>query len=128
MLPLHHIESLIQFCSQDQKDIILELRNLVLKAAPDATEEAHSNWLSYYHTGRGGPVSAGICLIGIHPDHIRLAFIHGAFLNDPLKLLEGGSKYKKFIRISSYTSAPWDALMELLMESSHFDPYSLARL
>ena len=127
MLPIHHIESLIQFCSQDQKDIILELRDLVARAAPDATEEAHPTWLNYFHGGCGGPARARIWPNGIPPDHIRVAFIHGAFLKDSLRLLEGDRKYKKFVRINSYTSAPWSALMDLILESARFDPYSLKK-
>ena len=125
MLPYHQVETCIDHCSQDQKDIILELRNLVVKAAPDAVEVTHSRGFSYFHADRGGPVSAGICQIGIFPDHIRLAFIHGSFIKDPLRLLEGSSKYKKYIRINSYVSAPWDVLLRMIEESAHFDPRTL---
>ena len=125
MLPTRHIENLLLFSSPDQRDIVFELRNLVVEIAPDATEVIHSKGLSYYHTGRGGPVSAGICQIILQPDHIRLAFIHGAFLADPLKLLEGERLYKKYVRISSFALAPWQALKDLIAASARFDPYSL---
>ena len=70
-------------------DIIIELRNIVAAVAPSATEDIQRNGLTYYDAARGGHVSAGICLINIQVDHIRLAFIHGAFLPDPERLLNG---------------------------------------
>ena len=125
MLPTHHIETLLQFSSPDQKDIIMELRNLVAEVAPDAHEVVHSKGLTYYHAGKGGPVSAGICQIIILPDEIWLAFIHGAFLPDPQHLLEGDALYKKYVRIYSFADAPWQALKDLIATSARFDPYSL---
>ncbi len=80
--------------------------------------------LSYFHEERGGIVSAGICQIGIHRDHVRLAFIHGAFLSEPRNLFEGTEKYKRCIRLKSYDDAPWDYLKQLIEEASQFDPRS----
>ncbi len=107
-------------------EIVLELRNLIFSAAPSATEVAHSKWLSYYHKDRGGPVSAGICQIGLEPDHVRLAFVHGAFLPDPRGLLTGEVKYKRYVRLYSYEQAPWEDLRALIIASAHFDPYTLS--
>ncbi len=78
--------------------------------------------LSYFHEGRGGIVSAGICQIEIRKKHVRLAFIHGAFLPDPHKLLCGTQKAKRYIEIDSYDNAPWDDLKELILSASKFDP------
>jgi hypothetical protein len=103
----------------------LELRNLIASVTPDAAEVQHSRGFSYYDDRRGGTVSAGICQIIIYEDHVRLAFIHGAFLTDPLGLLIGGAKYKKYIRITSYKEAPWDYLKVMITESSNFDPRSI---
>jgi len=127
MLPIHQIDNLLKFCSQDHKDIVYELRNLVAEIAPTATEVVHSRGLTYFHAARGGPVSAGICQIGLYSDHIRLSFNLGVFLKDPNRLLEGKDTRlaKRYIRIDSYDQAPWDALKGLMIESSQFDPYSL---
>jgi len=103
----------------------VELRNIVASIAPDATEVVRWGGLSYYHEGRGRIVSAGICQIGIHKDHVRLAFIHGAFLPDPHSLLEGTQKYKRFVRLESYDDAPWDDLKQLITSASRFDPRSV---
>jgi hypothetical protein len=125
MLPTRSIEAHLQGQSRDRQDIVLELRNLIVALAPDAVETLHSRGMSYYHAGGGGPVSAGICQIGLFADHVRLAFIHGSFLPDPHGLLEGNPKYKKFVRIESYAQAPWEDLKELISASARFDPYTL---
>jgi len=126
MLPTHTIERLLATVPAELQEIVLELRSLVATVAPDATEKIHSKGFSYYFEQRGGPVSAGICQIGIHSDHIRLGFIHGAFLPDPKRLLVGEPKYKKHIRITSYTSADWDYYKDLMAASAAFDPYTLS--
>lgn len=125
MLPMRQIETFLERVPQHFQDTVFELRNIISSVAPDAVEAVRWGGLSYFHEGRGGIVSAGICQIGIHEDHVRLAFIHGAFLPDPRHLLEGKEKYKRFIKIYSYEDAPWDYLKELITASSHFDPYSL---
>jgi hypothetical protein len=127
MLPLHEIEAFLQHTPPHLQEIVLELRNIISSAAPDAVEVIRWGGLSYFHEGRGGIVSAGICQIGIHKDHVRLAFIHGAFLHEPRHLFEGTQKYKRFIRISSYEDAPWDYLQGLIESSSKFDPRSTAQ-
>ncbi len=125
MLPQSQIEKALERFPPDFLDIVLELRNLIASIAPDAAETAHWKGFSYYHPGRGGPVSAGICQITILPDHIQLGFIHGTFLADPLHLLEGERSYKRFIRITSFDTAPWEDLRKLIALSSAFDPRSI---
>ena len=126
MLPTHQIEKYLEHVRPGLRDVVWELRNLVASVAPDATEVMHSRGISYYHAERGGPVSAGICQIVIQEDHIRLAFIHGAFLQDPRDLFEGISRYKKYIRIYSFEDAPWEYLKEMIAASSRFDPRTLS--
>ncbi len=125
MLPIHEITTFLQHSSAPLQDIVLELRNIIASTAPDAVEVIRWGGLSYFHEGRGGVVSAGICQIGIYRDHIRLAFIHGAFLPEPRKLFEGTQKYKRYIRIESYDDAPWDYLEQLIDAASRFDPRTL---
>ena len=125
MLPERFIEKHLEYVLPELRDIVLEIRNIVASVAPHATESQHSRGFSYYHKERGGPVSAGICQIGIFPDHVRLGFIHGAFLPDPQNLLVGEPKYKKHLRIYHYEGAPWDYMRALIEASSRFDPYTL---
>jgi hypothetical protein len=125
MLPLHEVETFLQHTPAHLQEIVLELRNLIAEVTSDAVEVVRWGGLSYYHEGRGGIVSAGIAQIGIHEDHIRLAFIHGAFISDPRHLLQGTQKAKRFVRIESYESAPWEYFKELIAASAKFDPYTL---
>jgi hypothetical protein len=125
MLPLHEIDKYLQLTPAHLREIVHELRNLIISAAPDAVEIVRWGDLGYFHEGRGGLVSAGICQIEIRKDHVRLAFIHGAFLPDPHNLLEGTQKAKRVVRIESYDDAPWEHLRELIVSASKFDPRSL---
>jgi hypothetical protein len=125
MLPERYIEKYLQQVPPELRDIVLEIRNIVASVAPDATETQHSRGFSYYYKERGGPVSAGICQIGIFRDHVRLGFIHGAFLPDPQGRLVGEPKYKKHLRIYHYEDAPWEYIRQLITASSRFDPYTL---
>jgi hypothetical protein len=122
MLPIHQIENFLKFAPPQLQEIALELRNIIFSVAPDAAEVVPWGDLSYFHEGRGGIISAGICQIEIRKNHVRLAFIHGAFLPDPHKLLRGTQKAKRFIEIDSYDDAPWDDLKELILSASKFDP------
>lgn len=122
MLPIHQVETFLKYTPAPLQDIVLELRNLIAEVASDAVEVVRWGGLSYFHEGRGGIVSAGICQIGLHEGYIRLDFIHGAFLSDPRHLLEGHQKAKRFIRLKSYEEAPWEDLKQLIEESSRFDP------
>lgn len=122
MLPLHEVEIFLERFPAPQQEIVLELRNLIASVAPDAVEVIRWGGLSYFHAGRGGIVSAGICQIGFHEGHIRLGFIHGTYLPDAHHLLEGDRKVKRFVRIPSYDSAPWEQLKELIAASAAFDP------
>lgn len=125
MLPIHEVEAFLKFTPAPLQDIVFELRNIIAEVASDAVEVIRWKGLSYFHEGRGGVVSAGICQIGLHDGYIRLDFIHGAFLSDPKKLLEGNQKVKRFVRLKSYEEVPWDDLKQLIEESSRFDPRSL---
>jgi hypothetical protein len=125
MLPLHEIENFLQHMPAHLQEIVLELRNIIVAVSPDAVEVVRWGDLGYFHAGCGGLVSAGICQVEIRKDHVRLAFIHGAFLLDPHGLLKGTQKAKRFVRIESYNDAPWEYLQELIVSSSKFDPRSL---
>jgi hypothetical protein len=120
------IERYLQNVPSSLQDIVLEFRDLIAAIAPSATEVMHSYGLTYYDASRGGPVSAGICQIGICKDHVRLGFVHGAFLPDPRSLLVGERRYKRYVPIYSYENVPWDALNQLIVASAEFDPRMIA--
>jgi hypothetical protein len=102
MQPTRDIESYLAHLPSELRDIVFELRSIIASIAPTATETLHRHGFTYYHAERGGPVSAGICQINLQRDHIRLAFIHGAFLPDPKGLLQGDRQYKRYVKIYSF--------------------------
>ena len=103
MLPIHQVETYLKYTPAPLQDIVLELRNIIAGAAPDAVEVVRWGGLSWFHEGRGGVISAGICQIGLHEGYIRLDFIHGAFLSDPKHMLEGIKKQKGSSKSSPMT-------------------------
>ncbi len=127
MLPIREIVTFIEHKPSHLQEIVLELRNIIAAVAPDATEVVRWGGLSYFHKGTVGIISGGICQIGIHKDHVRLAVIHGVFIADPQHLFEGSQKYKRFVRIESFDDAPWESLKALIASASRFDPRSIQK-
>jgi len=124
MLPIRFLENKFSFLSGEQFDIFIELRNTILTIKPDITEELTRNSVTYYDSKKGGHVSAGVCSIVFCTNHVEVHFIHGSFLPDPLHLLDGKRKYKRFLKIERFDSAPWEAIRDLINASSQFDPYT----
>jgi hypothetical protein len=56
---------------------------------------------------------------------VRLSFIHGAFLPDPIGLLVCKQRYKKYVELHSYEETPWEQLEELIRASAEFDPATI---
>ena len=125
MITTHAIEKHFNRLNRDWLDIVLEIHNIVAEYSPNACAEIRRYGIVYYDAARGGPVSAGICQTLLKPDHIRLAFIHGAFLLDPRHLLEGDTFPKRFLPIRDFDSAPWDYIQLLIKAHSEFDPSTI---
>jgi hypothetical protein len=122
------IERLLGFVPPQLKEIALELRNLVAKACPQATERVLWGGLSYHDSAKGGPVKGAICQIEIEKDHVRLGFIHGARLRDPNSLLKGKRLSKRYVVIHSYDEAPWKAILALIQEAAQLDPATFGQI
>ena len=125
MITCRELEKQFLHLDEDRLNILLEIHNLVAVVSPEAAVEIRRYRVVYYDVSRGGPVSAGICQSLVKPDHIRLAFIHGAFLPDPRGLLEGATFPNRFMRIFYYDDAPWDAIQALKSAHNVFDPRTL---
>src|SRR4030065_313031 len=126
-LPTPLLERRLDRCPAQLRDLVFELRDLIAAVAPDVTETILWEGLAYFNPKVGGPIKGAICQIAILRDHVRLAFVRGAFLPDPKGLLEwkGRSKHKRHITLRSYDTAPWSYLRELVASSYRLDPYSL---
>ncbi|MBN2556231.1 MAG: DUF1801 domain-containing protein [Anaerolineales bacterium] len=104
------------------KEIVFELRSMVVCACPGVEERILWGGLSYHDPERGGPVKAGICQIEFHADQIHIAFLHGAFLPDPAGLLEGDRLAKRFLRLRDYDVVPWNEVEALIQSAAAFRP------
>ena len=116
-LATHEIDRLLQFHPQHLQALLLELRSLVFKAAPHASERILWNGLSYHDAQIGGPVKGAICQLSIEGDHVIVGFIHGAFLPDPNRVLKGDRKSKRYVQTDSLEATPW-AELEALLDSA----------
>lgn len=127
-LPSTAVEHYLQFARPDLREIALELRNLVASVCPSATERILWGGLSYHDAIKGGPVKGAICQIAVERDCVKLAFIHGARLNDPDALLEGERLSKRYITVDEYEGAPWHSLRDLIAEAAALETASFGPL
>ena len=125
-LPIANVQAWLAFKPAEQADIAMGLRDLVVSLVPYAAERILWRGLSYHDPRRGGPVKGSLCQIEFHGDHIRLSFIHGAFLPDPDGLLEGDRKAKRFVKLFTYDTVPWEALSRLIEAASRLDTSRLS--
>jgi hypothetical protein len=121
-MSIAEINSFLQNRSEGEREIALELRNVVSKHAPNVTERILWGGLSYHDASRGGPVKGAVCQIELHGDHVRLSFIHGIRLPDPTGLLEGDRLSKRYVRLDNYEQIPWDVLSELIKAARDYSP------
>jgi hypothetical protein len=103
-------------------DLVMELRELVLTTAPEATETFRWKGLCYYKAYEGGIVKGSVCQIAIEDDCVHLAFIHGAFLPDPDGLLQGDRKAKRYIPIRSPKDIRRAAFKKLIRAAVDYKP------
>ena len=92
-----------------QKEIVEELRKLILKTLPDADEEF--KWSQPCYT---------FGYIAALKDHVNLGFWFGAKMNDDKKLLEGTGKNLRHIKIRSLKDIKSDYFAKLMNESKKF--------
>jgi len=118
---LSQVENALRFQRQDLVDLVLEIRNIVIRIKPSATERIHSRGLTFYDAEKGGTISGGICFVDIHDNHVRIRFGLGAFLEDPKSLLSGDQIAMRHMDISSFDDAPWEDIEALIQESANLD-------
>jgi hypothetical protein len=106
----------------DLCDLVMELRELVLAAAPEATETIRWNSLFYYKAYEGGVIRGAVCCVGIKNDCVQLGFVHGAFLPDPEGLLSGEGKAKRQIELRSFKDIRRAAFKKLIREAVAYQP------
>ena len=118
---LSEVESALRFQRPDLVDLLLEIRNIVVRVKPSATERISSRGLTFYDADKGGTITGGICFVDIQDDHVRLRFGLGAFLEDPKSLLSGDQLYMRYLDILSFDDAPWTDIEALIQASANLD-------
>lgn len=122
---LSEVERALRFQRQDLVDLLLEVRSIVARVAPQATERIDRTGVTLYDAEKGGTISGGICFIDIHDERVRVAFGLGAFLDDPKSLLTGDNLYKRHLEFTSFEDAPWAEIEDLIRASAALDPSKL---
>lgn len=102
--------------SPEVRKLANALRALVKKAAPRLKEVAYPGWKAI---GYRDPDAGYICGVFPQAKQVRLIFEHGARLDDPEGLLEGGSKVKqvRYVTIASAKDIRMRPLTALIRRS-----------
>ena len=121
----HEIAALMRDWPNEVCDLALELREFVLKAAPNVDEKIAFHSLCYYKPNMPyGVIGGNVCGIGPKNNVLHLGFIHGAFLPDPEGLLQGTGKAKRHIEFRSSRGIRRRALKNLIRAAVEYDPTS----
>lgn len=117
------IEPVLQFCSDENAKLILELRDFVRRVVPEVTEAIKFHSLCYFKPDMPyGSIGGNVCGIGEHKGTVYLSFIHGAALPDPNGLLQGDGKAMRKIPILGSADIHRSAFERLIVASMHYDP------
>ena len=109
MTPSQHITKQIAELADWRGKMLARLRELILEAAPDITEEW--KWDTAVWSQKGL-----VCSAGIFKDHVKLNFFKGASLKDPKGLFNAGldAKATRAIDFSEGDNINEPALKELI--------------
>lgn len=119
---LAEIVETFRFQRPDLVDIVLEVRNIVIRVNPSATERVHPRGITFYDPDKGGTIKGGICFVDILDHGVRLRFGLGVFLDDPKSLLRGdGRLYMRHMDIFSFEDAPWNDIEALIHTSANLN-------
>jgi hypothetical protein len=122
-LDWNDIEKLLKGWPDEACDLALTLRDLVLEVGPELAETIAFHALCYHKPGHPyGRIGGNVCMIGLHDDRVQLAFIHGAGLPDPDKLLQGTGKAKRHIEVRSAKDIHRGALKKLIRAAIAHQP------
>ena len=109
------IDDVLKDVAEPLRGIILRLRELVLAADPDTTEQPRpgDNALSY---GVGPQkMKQGYIYISPQRGYVNLGFYKGASLPDPDGLLEGTGKALRHVKIRTLEDAKRPAVLALIV-------------
>jgi hypothetical protein len=111
-------EELIASLPDARRATARRLRQIVLRAVPDAIEQVRPGWgLIGYRVpaGRRQPYFGGVWP---EPHHVHLLFEYGVFMNDPHRVLVGSGKRVRWITLERPDELPPDVLRALVREAA----------
>jgi hypothetical protein len=108
--------------SSEDREIVLALREVVLRIAPGIEETLLWGGLSYHRPRVGGRVKGAVCQVGVKRGRVHLGFIHGIRLADPAGLLRGEGLSKRHVVIESVADAGRLEIAELIRQAAALDP------
>jgi hypothetical protein len=116
------LETFLETLPAPTKQLVLALREVVLRTVPEAEESFVWGGLSYHRLEVGGRVKGAVCQIGVKRGQVRLDFIHGIRLADPQGLLQGDRLSKRFIPIGTIADAERPEVAALIREAAALNP------
>jgi hypothetical protein len=115
------LKALFDVLSPGNKELVLALRNVVHRTVPQAKESVLWGSLSYHRPQVGGRVKGAVCQIVVKHGQVRLDFIHGVRLTDPIGLLQGNRLSKRFVPIETVGNAERAEVATLIREAAALD-------
>ncbi|HKI53156.1 MAG TPA: DUF1801 domain-containing protein [Anaerolineales bacterium] len=114
--PSQHIDNFINELTDWRGKFIARFRKLVLKAAPELTEEWKWGVPVWSHKGN-------VVASGVFKGHVKLNFFKGASLKDPKKLFNAGldAKATRAIDFAEDSKFDEDAIRELVLEAVSYN-------
>lgn len=110
-------EQILEVYPEKIRALARRLRELVLRAAPDASEAGYAGWKLV-----GYRCPHYFCFVAPHVDHVRLGFEHGNRLADPNGVLEPMGKQVRFVRLVPGKAIPIRVIRTLIREALKTKP------
>lgn len=105
------------------RPLALELRARVLDVAPEVAEKEAFHALCYYKPHAPyGAIGGNVCLVALKDGRLEIAFLHGASLPDPERLMQGTGKAKRRVPIATSRDVARSALAALIRAAVAYDP------
>jgi hypothetical protein len=116
------LNAFLDVLSPRTRKLVLALRNVIRHTVQHVEESLLWGSLSYHRPKVGGRVKGAVCQIVVKGEQVRLDFIHGIRLADPLGLLQGGRVSKRFVPIETVADAKRPEIAALIREAAALDP------
>ena len=121
-LYVDQIARLFPDASKAELRLLLAARRAILKTVPACHERVKWGAPSYQKPDPDAAVKGGICQLYHWRGQVLVGFIHGAFLPDPARLLQGTAKAKRVLPIPDAAFLKDKRFLDLLRAAAQFDP------